>query len=220
MSTAAVGFLIGERKTQDVEDRKMEKAAVVLVVVMLVAGFNANASIVVGGYSFDDNAFADKLVSATANWTYGGGASSLEEALVGSNPADYAFAFGSDENVVLSFTDNAVINLSGPDLAIFELGTIESFALSITVGGLTHTYNAVDTGYTAGGFNLLIAKIDLDDFFVPAGGTVNIVQLFPAPTNADPADFTVIAAMNNIPEPATLSLLALGAILAGRKRRA
>jgi hypothetical protein len=215
-----VGFLIGERKTQDVEDRKMEKAAVVLVVVMLVAGFNANASIVVGGYSFDDNAFADKLVSATANWTYGGGASSLEEALVGSNPADYAFAFGSDENVVLSFTDNAVINLSGPDLAIFELGTIESFALSITVGGLTHTYNAVDTGYTAGGFNLLIAKIDLDDFFVPAGGTVNIVQLFPAPTNADPADFTVIAAMNNIPEPAALTLLALGAILAGRKRRA
>ena len=146
-------------------------------------------------------------------------ASSVEDALVGSNPNDFAYAFGSTENVVLSYTDNAAINLSGPDLAVFELGTVEEFDLAISVGGARNTYRAVDTGYMAGIYHLLVATIDLDDFLVPNGGLVNTIQLYPAPFGNDPADFTVIGALNNVPEPVTMVLLGLGSLLLRRRRR-
>jgi hypothetical protein len=160
----------------------------------------ANAQTTVGGITFDDNAFADELVSAEsiAGWVYGGGATSLEDALVGSNPDDYAYAFGSDSEVVLGFVDNAVINLAGDDLAVFELGTIESFLLAVTIDGATNLYSAVDTGYDAGGYDLLVATIDLDDFGVASNALVNTVQLFPDPFDVDPADFTVVGALNNV----------------------
>jgi len=187
--------------------------------ICLATSGQVSATTVVGGIAFDDNAFADELISATAGWTFGGGASSLEDALVGSNPDDYAYAFGSNENVVLAFTDNAAINLSGEDLAIFELGTVESFDLAVSVGGTTNTYSAVDTGYMAGGYHLLVVKIDLDDFSIPSGGLVDTIQLYPDPFDIDPADFTVIGALNNVPEPGTFLLVGLGGLVLLRKRR-
>jgi hypothetical protein len=190
---------------------------------------HVRADIIVGGLTFDDDAFADDLVSSTGAWTFGGGAASLEAALVGSNPNDFAFAFGSTSNVVLRFTDNLAINLAGADLAIFELGTAETFSLAVEVAGTTNSYTAVDTGFDAGGFDLLVAQIDLSDFGVAAGGTVDTVQLFPAPTGGDPADFTVIGALNSTPDqvvpvPASALLLGIGGLFAGagalRRRQA
>jgi hypothetical protein len=194
----------------------------------LAGAAHARADVIVGGITFNDNAFADRLASSTGAWSFGGGATSLENALVGSNPDDFAFAFGSTSNVVLQFTDNLAINLAGADLAVFELGTAETFSLAVTVGGTTQSYTAVSTGFTAGGFELLVAQIDLSDFGVALGGTVDTVQLFPAPTGGDPADFTVVAALNNtsptgvVPGPSTLGLLSMGAgvsLIYGWRRR-
>jgi hypothetical protein len=65
---------------------------------------------------------------------------------------------------------------------------------------------------------LVLAEIDLDDFGIGAGEAINWVKLFPTPTGDDPADFTVVGAINNgdapipvIPVPAGLPLL-LGAL--------
>ena len=196
-------------------------AAVALTLLAPVAQAQTN----VGGIVFNDNAFADQLTASVGSWTFGGGASSLEDALVGSTASDFAFCFGTTCSATLEFTDNLAVNLPGPDLAIFELGSAELF--SVLIGGITNSYTAVATGVNAGGFPLLVAQINLDDFGILPGGTVSLLTLFPAPTGADPADFTVIGAINSVdvsavPEPATLLLLApalAGIGLVARRRR-
>lgn len=177
----------------------------------------------IGGIEFDASAFADYLESAAGTW-YGEG-TGLEDVLVGDDPSDFAYCHGTECRVTLGFTDNTVPNLEGADLAVFELGVPDTFAVGI--GEVTHSYEAVDTGFNvvAGGssYDLLVAEIDLDDFFVEPGGAVTIVDLFPDPLDTPgtfPATFTVVAAIHAVPEPTTALLLGLGLVgLAMNRRR-
>ncbi len=195
-------------------------SSLVLAASMLF-GHSTHAAVTVGGISFDDDAFADSLGTVVGSWTYGGGATSLADALTGSDPADFAYCFGTTCSVQVNFGDNRAVNGSGADIAIFELGSAEMFA--VRIGSTTLSFTAVSTGESAGGFALLVALIDLDDFGLGAGETLSSLTLFPSPTD-DPADFTVIGAKNNlsvsVPEPGTLALLGLGlAGLAATRRR-
>ncbi len=170
---------------------------------------SANATIIVGGLAFTDNAFADTLVSSTGNFTLGG-APDLQTAVVGSNTADYAFSFDTGANLVLKFADNNVVNGAGNDLAVFELGTPDSFDLGISVGGTTHFYSTVDTGFTGGGFSLNVAQINLDDFGVAANGLVNTIQVFSETNtvNSTTPSYTAFGALNSssVPEPTSMLL--------------
>ncbi len=186
--------------------KKRLLAGLMLSLLLLVTTGFAHALTSVGGYNFDDNAFVDSLVSSNGTWTHSG--STLESTLVGSNPNDYAFGFGSSSSITLSFDDNFLRNGAGFDLAVFELGTAQTF--SLLIGSTTISYTGVSTGYQQGGFDLIAAIIDLDDFGLEFGSLVSMLTLYPAPTGDDPADFTVIGALNSlslVPEPSPFLLL-------------
>ena len=111
----------------------------------------AHASIVVGGITFDDNAFADTLISSSGDYTVGGNTSDLTTAVVGSDVDNFAFSFSPSTYLQLGYTDNVIVNGAGDDVALFELGVPDTFKFSLTIGGVTKEYLTADTGFTGDG---------------------------------------------------------------------
>ena len=145
--------------------------------------------------------------------------------LVGSDTDDYAFTNDAGADVVMKFTDNSVVNGSGADLAVYELGIPDAFDLGITVGGTTHFYVTAATGATtSGGYSLNVAEVNLDDFGVPAGGSINTIQVYEDQAEGEAPSLTAFGAINSgtVPEPASAAVLGLAgpAALLGRRRRA
>ncbi|WP_261779493.1 PEP-CTERM sorting domain-containing protein [Microcystis aeruginosa] len=83
---------------------------------------------------------------------------------------------------------------------------------------MTKSYLSSDTGESAGGFNLNVAKINLDDFGIPVGGTLDkiVIGLDTESGQGTKPSLSLVGAINSqnltaIPEPAsTLGLLTLG----------
>ena len=196
---------------------------------VLVLATGATADVVIGGITFDDTAFADELISSAGTWTILGDGANLEDVLLGSDITNGAFPEPVDalvDNVVLGFTDNVIWNGPGDDVALFEYGNVEDWAaVSITVGGIAQTYQSIDTGQDvfirrAGPYNLNVIKVDLDDFGVPAGAALNMLQILPLPDGSAGTTFTLntIGAIH-IPEPAPLLLVAIGLLYSAGRRR-
>ena len=135
--------------------------AVVAMVLVFGIVTAANATVVVGGYSFDDNAFADYLISSSGSYITSGG--SLESCVTGANVDTWAGSWDPGAYLDLGFSDNYIVNGPGNDLALFDLGVEATFEVSVTIGGTTHLYDTFDTGYSGGGYNLNIALVNLDE---------------------------------------------------------
>ncbi len=184
------------------------------------------ASIFVGGYGFADNAFADNLISSTGDFTYSG--ATLESSVVGSNVDDYAYSWSQDASLTLKFVDNKPFNGYGYDLAIFELGVPDTFKISLKVGETTINYTTVDTGYSAGGYNLNVALIDLSDFGVEPGSKIGRIILGMDYTDGSTVpSLAAVGALNSctcpVPEPSTyvagLSALGMLGMMLRRNRQ-
>jgi hypothetical protein len=214
------------------------RSAVLAALMLLAAVVPVRGATIVGGISFDDNAFVDEVVSYTDSWAIIGTAATIEDAVTGSDPTDGVFPFPNpgQATMVLAFTDNSLVNGPGDDLALFEYGNADdSVDVAVTVGGTAITYQALDTGYDVaisgggGTYNLNVALINLDDFGIVSGGALDKIEI--TPLNLDAIfSLNVAGAINSgppvtddggIPEPATLGLLALGVVgLAIRERLA
>lgn len=139
----------------------------------------------IGGINFQDNAFADSLISSAGTFSVSNG--SLTQVLKDKDAATYAFSHESGAFVELGFADNNLVNGFGPDLAIFELGTPDSFALSLTVGGATISYPSVATGFLADAFYpnlgvtiptpLNVSLVDLSDFGIADGTSLDRIVI-------------------------------------------
>jgi len=175
---------------------------------------------IIGGIGFADNAFADTLVSGTGTFTTSGGP--LASVLTDQNEGTYAFCGGRPSvcTLTLAFTDNAVINGPGVDLAVFELGAPDSF--QITLNGLTNQYATVGTGFSADGFNLNVGQVDLSDFGYASNAQVTEILLRSVTANFTSPSFSLVGAVNSaspVPEPSTLWLTGVsGAVYLMRRR--
>ena len=184
----------------------------------------ASASVTVGGFTFDNNAFVDTLLSSSGSFTVSGG--TLSSVLTDTNVATYAFPSSEGASLTLGFTDNVAVNGAGNDIVLFELGTPDTW--NVLINGVTHSYTSSATGESAGGFSLNAAALDLSDFGIGAGASITSLRLsFVTSNSGTVASTSLVGALNSgpvgVPEPATWATMlfgfgGLGAAL--RRRRA
>ena len=138
--------------------------------------------------------FADKLVAhemEIENGTYPLGAlgepDMAPEILTG-GPHPKFCNLGTKGVLTLEFTNNAITNVNGPDLFIFEMGAIEPTNLEISKNGV----NWIDVGKIEGG----TAMVDIEAFVKPKE-TFTYIRLTDLVTRSDlpGADVDAVAAI-------------------------
>jgi hypothetical protein len=195
-----------------------------LALCLIVAGAaSANATVIVGGRTYADSAFADSLdvVSVTGDGSLRVfNAPDAESAVIGSDfnsnvsCGDGDFGTGTVCILDISFLDNRIINGSGVDFTVFELGGAQEF--DITVNGVTISFpeSAAIEGLDHNGTDPINAfDVDLIDFGIATDATIGSLRLTLTDWDEwDSADPAAIGAINNldIPEPATTGLLLAG----------
>lgn len=194
---------------------------------LILAGWSV-AGITIGPYTFDDDSFPDVATyvdggPASYNFTPSGDTAADLLTAVDSDVDTYMY--GTSVRFQLEFVNNQIINDTGADLVIFELGEADAVEVIVFIDGVptaARNYMITPTGYfTTSGYSLNAVAIDLDDFGVSAMDTVQKIELFN--TNEGGTTYSssicAVSVLNSIaPEPATLLLIALGGLIVRRRR--
>lgn len=187
------------------------------VVSLAVAAGVSSAQTFVGGFNFPNNGFADALTGSSGSWSTSGG--SLSSVLTDIDAGTFAFSFGTADFATLAFTNNVALNLAGADLVIFELGVDD--VIDVTINGVRAGYLTSSTGFTAGGFNLNAATIDLSAHGVASGGSISSLTLHGGNQGSGGgtvASYSLVGALY-VPAPGAAALLGLGGLASIRRRR-
>jgi len=181
----------------------------------------AQAFIIKGAYTFDDNAFIDAYLGSGGNVQVLTG--SVTTILLGSDLSKEVLIWlGSgalgDGFIDLAFTDNVAFNGPGDDIAIFEAVNPESMNVTIELGGTMHLITPISASFTEGP-SQNVALIDLDDFGFAPGAEISTLRLAYA-TGYGGSEPTGVGALNSraVHESTTLALKGLGLAGIGWKR--
>ena len=200
----------------------------------LAASLGAGAgTLEIGGLSLDSRSFADQLISSSGSFSTH--AASLALALTDHSLATWVQATSAGDStassIVLGFSDNRLVNGTGDDLVLFEVGheayeySQEGFdSLWVTLNGQTRLYFTTETTTTVDDHNVNMTRIDLSHFGLAAGVVLNRVQIgLGYDTRGSLPQLQLVAAMNSVaapvPEPASLLLMAAGGLLLAGTRR-
>ena len=213
----------------------------VLVVLVGLGQVAAASQVTVGGYTLDSAVFADTLVDADGYYTIlydppePGWATSpayylpglpaefdqTEDATTGHDVSDSVEIH--DGWLLLGFSAPLPFNGPGDDIVVFELSGSRTDNMHVTINGTKLLIQTYFTGETTpnGDLNIATGLIDFDSFGVPANATISSIQIHEGVEGGfypQEPDIAAVAALNSVPEPSTLALLACG-LVAGLLRR-
>lgn len=130
-----------------------------------------------GGYTFPDrSAFADEASEVGSpppgKALLPHGTTSVNTALTDVNLNTWVIAGGSAGMADVRFTDNVIVNESGPDFVVFEYSVPDYYRIAVSRDGTTANLTAFRE-YSG------TQAIDLSDFGIPAGATVSLLRIQP-----------------------------------------
>lgn len=206
----------------------MKAAFLAASAAMLMAG-SAQAAVVIGGFTITSS--ATSLIESSGDYFTQGGP--LATVVTDSDAATYAFSRTAGAFVRLGFA-SGILNAAGNDFVLFELGTPDSF--NVTINGVTVLRQSSATGSTVAGFvgstavnfPLLAAAFDLSEFGVGAGSSVSAIRIgldVPVSNGSTVPSLSFAGVLNSgtgtvVPEPSTWMLMIMGfGLIAQQLRR-
>jgi hypothetical protein len=195
------------------------------IVGMFVCATFANAALI------DDVEFwADSVISSGGSLSTEPAAASIDDAVLGGNMNTFA-RLAQDATpgyVELGFAGGILNVDSVDDLALFEIGILEDFELTLTVGDTTQTVVVSASGDTnSAGLSINTASVDLSDFGVAVGDYIESIVI-QAPVGSPATwlgpDLAAAGSLHPraVPEPGTLAiwgLLSTLGLVAIRRRK-
>lgn len=211
--------------------RRSSRRTAAFTALLCLPAFHADAQIVLAGFTFDANAGPDRVVPLPGSQPEFDGQATgcvvspvmpgktLDESIRAVMLSQTLDNWVRGRAVMrLDFENNAIVNLPGPDVMVFELGQIENFDLSVLNEETCAWSPAISYSQSATGFAVPCAApndinaraIDLDDFGLPVGAIVRSLLLDNrgSPGSSTGADIMQVMAMNSTaPITATPCLL-------------
>ncbi len=192
--------------------------ALLLVALLTASARNVYADVTLGGFTFDDEAFPDAAFRVPGNpnptFSFPTSGSVNGDLVIAADPDPTTFLAGAPTVFDLIFVDNRLVNESGPDLVVFELGVVEGFSLDVEVAGdfvgplqyVTIPTGEVVTTPAGDVLSLNAVAIDLDDFGVPFDERIQTIRIdndsrFLPGSQVRSADIAAVGALNSLLAP-------------------
>lgn len=211
----------------------MRNLTVICVVLLLTYISASSASVTIGPYTFDNDAFPDSatyISGGPATFSFPSTGDINQDLLLAAGPDPALHVYAAPIKFYLEFLDNSVINYAGADLVLFELNLPDTAEVAVRIDNGTgwttpQIFSFTYTGFTAAGLPLNAVAIDLDVFGVPAVSQVKKIEINNTSTGETISSAIAgVGALNNtrvVPAPGAALLGCIGVCFVGwlRKQR-